>query len=154
MATPLLPLSGANLNRLTTRNQDMHGQRVINAGDAQSAQDYVTLKQLNQVLSTLSIGTDNGSSGTNITVTGSGANVSIQILTANTTITTALTATAGSLLILLLTQDSSGGRTITFDVMFTHYSSQIDTSANTLTSFLFVGNGTKWIQVGLMGTGM
>ena len=77
-----------------------------------------------------------------------------QTLTADAVITTSLVASAAALLIVILTQNATGGWTITFDTMFSNYSSQIATDPNTVSTFLFVGNGTKWVQVGLMGTGM
>lgn len=77
-----------------------------------------------------------------------------QTLTADAVITTSLVASAAALLIVILTQDATGGRTITFDTMFSNCSNQIATDPNTVSTFLFVGNGIQWVQVGLMGTGM
>jgi hypothetical protein len=82
------------------------------------------------------------------------ANTITQTLTANAVITTSLVASVAALLIVILTQNATGGWTITFDTMFSNCSNQIATDPNTVSTFLFVGNGTKWVQVGLMGTGM
>jgi hypothetical protein len=82
------------------------------------------------------------------------ANTITQTLTANAVITTSLVASVAALLIVILTQNATGGWTITFDTMFSNCSNQIATDPNTVSTFLFVGDGTKWVQVGLMGTGM
>ena len=102
------------------------------------------LQSLTQAVDAINTGTT--STGTTSIIT--------QTLTADAVITTSLVASAAALLIVILTQDATGGRTITFDTMFSNCSNQIATDPNTVSTFLFVGNGIQWVQVGLMGTGM
>lgn len=39
-------INDMKVNQLTTKNQDFHGRRITNAGDAQDSQDYVTQHDL------------------------------------------------------------------------------------------------------------
>jgi hypothetical protein len=45
------------LDSIFTKHWDFHGRRIINAGDAKDNQDYVTLKQLNSRIPTITVGT-------------------------------------------------------------------------------------------------
>jgi len=110
------------------------------------------LQSLTQAVNEINTGTVNIETGS--TTTSGVANVIILTLTANTIITTSLAAIEAALLIVILTQNATGGWTITFDTMFSNCSNQIATDPNTVSTFLFVGNGIQWVQVGLMGTGM
>ena len=110
---------------------------------------HSNLQSLTQAVDTINTGAVAAS-----TASSGVANTITQTLTANAVITTSLVASVAALLIVILTQNATGGWTITFDTMFSNYSNQIATDPNTVSTFLFVGNGTKWVQVGLMGTGM
>lgn len=46
MSSPSGPLTGNILSQLATKQVDMKGRRVVNAGDAVNKQDYVTLDDL------------------------------------------------------------------------------------------------------------
>lgn len=145
------PLAINQLDGLRTKNVDMKGRRDINCGDAQDPQDYVTLAQLKALLATFT--------PTSVQSTFQASNVAVNTIiktlgVASTTITASFTPAIGALLVVLLTQDATGGRAITWDVMFSGASFQIDGTALTISTFLFTGNGTKWVMTGTPSTGM
>lgn len=83
---PRQNLQNAKTDLISTRNRDMHGLQLKNAGDATDPQDYVTLKQLNEyvnnitntinsVAESIPTGTGKSYSGDNIT-----ADSNIQII--------------------------------------------------------------------------
>jgi hypothetical protein len=77
-----------------------------------------------------------------------------QTLTSNVTLTPP--ADAGEILSYVIRQDAAGGHTIGFDTNFSAYSASIDTTANTISTFLFLYSSTysKYVMVGQPTTGM
>lgn len=70
-----------------------------------------------------------------------------QTLTANTAITHSTPASDGDLLFVLLTQNGTGGWTITWSAVFdTNTTTDIDSVANALTVVCFVGKSNLWKQ--------
>jgi hypothetical protein len=80
--------------------------------------------------------------------------VSDQILTSSGKALT-VPSGAGTDLVMIVRQDTAGGRTFSFDSQkFSASASNIDTTGNTVSTFWFVLSGTKYVQIGEPTTGM
>lgn len=87
-----------------------------------------------------------------------GATLQQQTLTAaSTNITASIAATDGAFLLVMLTQDATGGRQIQWGSEFHFASANIDTTGGTVSMFLFVGATvsalTEWYLAALPLTG-
>lgn len=79
------PIDDQILSKLVTKNHDMRGRRVINAGDAQDLQDYVTLNDLNKAIAgvTTTSTPQNGSNKITIKLLAAAPNVTFTALLPN-----------------------------------------------------------------------
>ena len=87
--------------------------------------------------------------------TGSPSYVTEYTLTDPTTlITTAILPASGDQMTVVITQDATGGRQITWDTMFKMATVEIDTTADTISIFSFIGlSDTNWYCTGIPMTG-
>lgn len=119
---------------LNTRVLDFHRRRITNAADAIDRQDYVTLRQLLELISGLSPG---GGSGTN----------QFQSYTMNAAPYSVpdVTVVNGDSLLVYLFQDGSGSRYPVWNGAFYQYAPvTFDPTPGSLGIVGFVGNGGLW----------
>lgn len=144
-------LTESKVARDSTRNIDMHKRRVINAADAVDLQDYVTLDQLNnQITSAIdSIPISTGSGTPGPPGPPGSSNIYIQnesVAGAPLTITPSHTAIDGAQLEIFIAQDGTG-YAITWDSAFI-YAPEVPTYPDTVSICLFLGKANgKWYCV-------
>ena len=138
------PLTGAQVVQLTTKNVDMKQRRTINAGNAVSPQDYVTLSQLQSMLAALPSPTP-ATVVTNIT----GSPFTMQYVTVAGAIITVVPVSGGSdgqQLMVKVKQDGTG-YTISWNSQFIGVSSAtVPLTPNTVSWLTFAGSSldSKW----------
>lgn len=140
----------------STKLLDFHQRRITNAADAVDNQDYVTLKQLKDALN--GIGqiihqvVNHVNNSTTITST---AVIDIHTLSASSTlITPSVTpAPANGMLVIILKQDATGGRLVTWSSDFLIGPPELSTLANTYSCFIFGAITAKWLYLAPPMTG-
>lgn len=114
---------------------DFNGQRARNLGRATDASDGVTLGQLHESIARLRASVSpaaSGSSAINLGITGAAIELVQVSLTTATTAITVTGATAGLVIALMLEQDGTGGRAVTWPTTWRGVQNlQPDPTANT-----------------------
>ena len=144
-------LTTHKVNRDSTQNQNLHGRRITGAGASQGPNDYVTRRELDSAISggnsTVQIVQYIGSS-TPTPSTGSGSIILEQVLTTGYTVVVPTIDYIGEILTVCLTQDSSGGHSVTWPSNFKLAPKINDKTANTINIITFVAriDGNWWLS--------
>jgi hypothetical protein len=127
------------IDSITTQDIDFHQRRITNANDGIKARDYVTLRQL----------LGNASSGVGTSLVNSYTMNAASFNVPN------ITAIAGSILTIILTQDGTGSRLPVWNASY-YVDAPIDLYylANTKSVIGFVESGGKWQWDGRFVTGL
>lgn len=136
------------INKLTTKNIDMKGRRVINSSKSRALTDGVIKSELDDAVDTL-------------TRLISLLNIKIPMIAISDQVLTAASTEikppkSGNIWIAIIRQDGTGGRAITWSSRVSGASASINTTASTLSTFIlaYSQHYNKWVMVGQPTTGM
>jgi hypothetical protein len=150
MAASPINLRSNKVDALTTQSQNFHGRRITNAANAVNPQDYVTLSQLNAAIAGIQQNVDKSTTNiNNSTTVTSTAVVQLITLSSNLVITPSISPVVNGVLIIILTQNGTGGWIPTWSSAFSIVPTDINTVANKRTAIVFATDvNTKWMMVG------
>ena len=140
------------VDSLTTQLINFHQRRITNAADAVDPQDYVTLAQVKELLANVQQTINNTHNVTNInnsTTLTATAIIDLHTLSSNLAITPSVhPAPANGVLIVILTQDGTGGWIPTWDSNFSITPTDINTVINKRTCVIFgADSNSKWMML-------
>lgn len=133
----------SSFHGITKLNNGNYSAALKSTGDPSDLATAKALDALQQALSGLNNAIFSGELTTSAlpTTTSSGV-LEIALTTATTLVTGAYPTSVGDRLVVVLTQDATGGRQITWDAMFMNATVNIDTTLSTVSFFDFVGRIT------------
>jgi hypothetical protein len=79
-------------------------------------------------------------------VPGSGEVIKVGALTANITVNAVASPVTGQTMVIVLTQDGTGGRTVSWNAAYS-VATTLQSAASSRTSFAFVFDGTNWLEL-------